>query len=323
MAGDGIADRARRRKGLGRPRLSTARRREEIAAYLLISPWIIGFLVFTAGPMLTSLGLSFMETDMLTSEWVGLKNYEQLFSTDTTRSLFWKALYNTTYYVFFSIPLTMLVGFLIAVLLNQGIAGRSFYRIAYYMPAVIPGIASALLWLWLFHPQFGIFNWLLSLVGIKGPLWLADPKTAKLALVIMSVWSAGGNMLIFLAGLQGIPTQLYEAATVDGAGLWRRFTHITLPMISPTLFFVLVTDVIWSFQVFTSAYIMSDGRGGPVNSTLMYVLHVYLVAFRQYRMGYASALAWIFFVIVLGLTALLLRSSSAWVYYETEVGGGR
>jgi len=301
----------------------TQPQREEIMAYILISPWIIGFLWFTLGPMLTSLGLSFTETDLFTSEFVGFANYERLLSTDVTLSLFWKALYNTAYYVFLSIPLTMLVGFVIALLLNQNIRGQSAYRILYYLPSVIPGIASALLWLWLFNPEFGIINWLLSLVGIAGPRWLYDPKTAKLALVIMSLWGAGGNMLVFLAGLQGIPTQLYEAATIDGANAWRRFVHITLPMISPTLFFVLVTNIIQSFQIFTTVYVVSDGQGGPANSTMMYVLWLYLLAFRQFRMGFASALAWVFFIVIMLFTVLIFRSSSAWVYYETEIGEGR
>jgi multiple sugar transport system permease protein len=301
----------------------TQPQREEIMAYILISPWIIGFLWFTLGPMLTSLGLSFTETDLFTSEFVGFANYERLLSTDVTLSLFWKSLYNTAYYVFLSIPLTMIVGFVIALLLNQNIRGQSVYRILYYLPSVIPGIASALLWLWLFNPEFGIINWLLSLVGIAGPRWLYDTETAKLALVIMSLWTAGGNMLVFLAGLQGIPTQLYEAATIDGANAWRRFIHVTLPMISPTLFFVLITNIIQSFQIFTTVYVVSDGKGGPANSTMMYVLWLYLLAFRQFRMGFASALAWVFFIIIMLFTVLIFRSSSAWVYYETEIGEGR
>jgi multiple sugar transport system permease protein len=301
----------------------TQPQREEIMAYILISPWIIGFLWFTLGPMLTSLGLSFTETDLFTSEFVGFANYERLLSTDVTLSLFWKSLYNTAYYVFLSIPLTMIVGFVIALLLNQNIRGQSVYRILYYLPSVIPGIASALLWLWLFNPEFGVINWLLSLVGIAGPRWLYDTETSKLALVIMSLWTAGGNMLVFLAGLQGIPTQLYEAATIDGANAWRRFIHVTLPMISPTLFFVLITNIIQSFQIFTTVYVVSDGKGGPANSTMMYVLWLYLLAFRQFRMGFASALAWVFFIIIMLFTVLIFRSSSAWVYYETEIGEGR
>jgi multiple sugar transport system permease protein len=299
------------------------RRREELIAYLLISPWIIGFVAFILGPMIASFGLSFFETNMFSWEWVGLKNYTTLFSTDVTRSLFWKSLYNTAYYVVLSIPLTMVVGFFTALLLNQPMRGRSIYRVIYYLPSIIPGIAASIVWLYLFQPEFGVVNWLLSLVGVEGIRWLYDTRTAKLVFVLMSIWGAGGNMLIFLAGLQGIPTELYEAATIDGANAWRRLRNITLPLMSPTLFFVLVTNVILSFQVFTNVYVMTAGGGGPANSTMMYVLHLYLVAFRQFRLGYASALAWVLFLILLLFTALIFRSSSLWVYYETEVGGGR
>jgi len=297
------------------------RRREAIIAYILISPWVIGFVAFLLGPMLWSLGLSFFDSDMLTSKFVGLKNFATLFSTDTTRSLFWTSLYNTTYYVLLSIPLTMAAGFFLAMLLNQKIRGVGVYRIIYYLPSVIPGIAVSLLWLWLFNPEFGLLNWFLSWFGVDKLRWLTDPQLAKPSLVLMSLWGAGGNMLIFLAGLQGIPTELYEAATIDGTSSAGRFRHITLPMVSPTLFFVLVTNMIGAFQAFTSVYVMTGG--GPANSTLMYVLYLYNLAFRQYRMGLGSALAWIYFILILLLTILVFRSSAAWVYYETEIGGRR
>lgn len=301
----------------------TMRQTEEIMAYLLVSPWLIGFVVFILGPMIASFGLSFFETNMFSWEFVGLKNYATLFSLDSTRSLFWKSLYNTAYYVIFSIPLTIGAGFFIALLLNQELRGRSAYRIIYYLPSIIPGIAASMVWLYLFQPEFGVINWLLSLVGIEGIRWLFDTRTAKLVFVIMSIWGAGGNMLIFLAGLQGIPTELYEAAKIDGAVAWSRLRHITLPMMSPTIFFVVVTNIIMSFQVFTNVYVMTAGAGGPANSTMMYVLHLYLVAFRQFRLGYASALAWILFIILLLLTLVIFKSSSLWVYYETEVGSER
>jgi len=314
-----------RRLGVGHvPRKPRSRQRsEELMAYLLISPWIIGFALFILGPMLASFGLSFLETNLFSWEYVGLKNYTTLFSTDATRSLFWVSLYNTVYYVFFSIPLTIGAGFFIAVLLNQDMRGRSAYRVIYYLPSIIPGIAASVVWLYLFQPDFGVINWLFSAVGIEGVRWLYDPRTAKMAFVIMSVWGAGGNMLIFLAGLQGIPTELYEAAKIDGAVAWSRLRHITLPLMSPTIFFVVITNIIASFQVFTNVYVMTNGDGGPANSTMMYVLHIYLVAFRQYRLGYASALAWVLFVILLLFTLLVFKSSSLWVYYETEVGGKR
>ena len=298
-----------------------ARQREEIIAYTLISPWVVGFLIFTLGAMVASLILSFTETDMLTLRWVGLDNYQMLLSTDKTRSLFWTALYNTGYYIVLSIPFVMVTGFLVAVLLSQNVRGQVTYRNIYYLPSVLPGIAVSLLWLWLFNRDFGILNYLLSLIGIRGPSWLYDVHWAKPALLLISVWGAGGNMLIFLGGLQAIPTQLYEAATIDGAGALRRFFNVTIPMMSPTLFFVLVTDIIASFQVFTNAYIMT--AGGPNNSTLMYVLYLYNLAFKQFRFGFASALAWVFFIIMMIFTVFLFRGSSAWVYYEGQIGGRR
>jgi multiple sugar transport system permease protein len=309
-----------RRKRLSWQRLNM-HQQEEITAYLLISPWIIGFLLFMFGPMVASLVLSFYDTNMFSYEYIGLENY---FLSDPTKSLFWKSLYNTAYYTVLSVPLTIGVGFFIALLLNQKISGRSIYRVVFYMPAIIPIIAASMVWLYLFQPEFGVINWFLSLVGIEGPRWLYDPKTAKLVFVFMSVWGAGINMLIFLAGLQGIPTELYEAATIDGANAVRRLRYITLPMMSPTMFFVLITSIIWSFQIFTNVYAMTstgNKAGGPANSTMMYVLHLYLVAFRQYRLGYASALAWVLFILLLIFTLLIFKSSSAWVYYETEVGG--
>ncbi len=318
--GPGIGRPARTGPVVLRPRLTQAQR-EELWGWALVSLWVVGFLIFTLGPMAVSLGLSFFDTDLLRSRFVGLSNYTTLFSFDETRSLFWKALYNTAYYVIFSIPLGMSLGFFIAVLLNQNVRGQTAYRIIYYLPSVLPAVAVSLLWLWLFDVRFGILNWVLSLFGLPGLPWLYDTRTAKPALILMSLWGSGGNMLIFLAGLQGIPTQLYEAATIDGAGAWRRFTHITLPMMSPTLFFVLVTDTIYAFQVFATTYVMT--QGGPANSTLMYVLYLYTLAFRQFKMGYASALAWVFFVIIMGVTVLIFRSSDAWVYYETEIGGRR
>jgi multiple sugar transport system permease protein len=299
----------------------TMARQEEIASWVFILPWIIGFLAFTAGPMLASLYLSFTETTMLEPpSYVGLLNYRNLFSTDEITSLFWKTLYNTSYYVFLSVPLELMVGFSIALLLNQDVVGRGIFRTIYYLPAVLPAVAVSLLWLLVFNVDFGVLNSFLAVFGIKGPAWLYEEAWAKPALIIMSVWAAGGPMLIFLAGLQGIPTELYDAAKVDGAGGWRRFRHVTIPMVSPTIFFVLVTGIIGSFQVFTSTYIMT--AGGPANSTMMYVLYLFNLAFRQFRMGYASALAWIYFVVIMVFTVLLFRSSAAWVYYESGIVGG-
>ena len=296
---------------------------EELTAYAYISPWLIGFLAFTAVPMLLSFYYSFTEADMLTSPtFVGLANYIKLFSTDEVDSLFWKTLYNTCFFTFLSVPLNMALGLAIALLLNQKIKGLGVYRTIYYLPAVVSGVAVSLLWIWIFNPNFGILNYVLSWFGIKGPAWLFSEEWAKPALIIMSLWGAGGGMLIFLAGLQGIPTQLYEAAELDGASSWVKFFRITLPIMSPTIFFVLVTDIIGSFQVFTASYVMTGG--GPNNATKMYVLWLYNLAFQQFKMGYACSLAWVYLLIMLGFTLLIFKSSPAWVYYESEfLPGGK
>ncbi|MCB0184960.1 MAG: sugar ABC transporter permease, partial [Caldilineaceae bacterium] len=270
------------------------------------------------GPMLASLWISFTNWDLITSpEIVGLRNYRAMFRDD----LVWQALKVTTIYAITSVPLHIAVGFSLAWLLNTNVRGMRIYRTAFYLPSVLSGVAVALLWRWLFSTEFGLFNTLLSYVGIVGPSWLGDPKWALSSLVLMSLWGVGAGAIIYLAGLQGIPTDLYEAADVDGASTWTKVRHITLPMMSPTIFFVVITNIIFSFQIFTNVYVMTGSAGGPANSTMIYVLHLYLVAFRQYRLGYASALAWVLFVILLLLTLFIFKSSSLWVYYESEVGG--
>lgn len=278
----------------------------------LISPWLIGFLIFTAGPMLTSLYLSFCKYDLHTLTFVGGKNYEVLLTRDP---LFYKSLTNTMLYVLFSVPLGLTGSLLIAVLLNQKVKGLPIFRTMFYLPSLVPAVASSLVWLWVFHPDAGILNYGLSKLGIKGPAWLMDPKTALSSLVLMSLWGiGGGRMLIFLAGLQGISDELYEAAQLDGAKGWASFRHITLPMLSPTIFFNLILGIIGSFQVFTSAYIMTGG--GPDNATLMYVLYLYNNAFRYFKLGKASAMAWILFAILLAFTLVQFKNASKWVYYE-------
>ena len=295
---------------------------EEITAYAFLSPWLIGLVRFTAIPMVLSLYYSFTDANMLTSpQFVGLQNYINLFSFDDTISLFWKTLYNTSFYTFVGVPLNIAVGLIIALLLNQKIKGLDIFRTIYYLPSVISGVAVSLLWAWIFHPHFGVLNHFLSIVGITGPAWLFDEMWAKPALIIMNLWGAGGGMLIFLAGLQGIPTQLYEAAELDGASIWGKFWRITMPMLSPTIFFVLVTNIIGSFQVFTSSYVMT--AGGPNNATMMYVLWLFNLAFQQFNMGFACSLAWVYLLIMVAFTALVFKSSPAWVYYESDIMGGR
>jgi len=287
-------------------------RREMLFGYLMISPWVLGFIAFVAGPMLASVYLSFTNWRLIGSaRWVGLENYRSMLFEDPR---FWKALYNTAYYTLISVPLGTLGSLLLALLMNQKVRGIQFYRTMYYLPVVTSGVATALLWQWIFNPRFGLLNYLLSRVGIPGPDWLVSEVWSKPAFIVMSLWGIGGSMVIFLAGLQSIPEEFYEAAHLDGASPWQRFRHITLPLLSPTTFFVLVIGVIGSFQIFTSAFVITNG--GPADSTLFYVLYLYQNAFQYFRMGYASALAWVLFVIILGLTLLQFRLASRWVYYE-------
>jgi multiple sugar transport system permease protein len=287
-------------------------KREAIAGYLFILPWIIGFLVLRLGPMLTSLVLSFADYTILSPpKLIGLGNFIKMFTNDPS---FWAALQVTLSYAIFSVPIGIALSLTIAILLNQKVPGTTLWRTIYYLPSVVSGVAVAMLWAWIFHSQFGLINVGLHMLGIQGPAWLGDPKWALPALIIMSFWGIGGGMVINLAGLQGIPTELYEAASIDGANSWQRFLNVTLPMLSPVLFFNLVIGVIDAFQYFTNAYVMTNG--GPGRATLFYNLYLYQNAFRYYKMGYASALAWMMFLIILVLTLLIFKSSPYWVYYE-------
>lgn len=300
-------------------RMSIARRREAITGYLFILPWLIGFIVFMAGPMLFSLYASFTNYDVTsTMRWVGLDNYVRLFTDD---DLFWKSLYNTGFYVLFAVPLGIVTGLLIAVLLNQKVPGQRVFRTIFFLPKVLTGVAVLLLWLWVFNPDFGPINVFLRAVGVSNPpLWFSDPTWAKPALVIMSVWSAAGGYIIYLASLQGIPRHLYEAAMLDGASPARQFLSITVPMMSPTIFFKLITGIAGAFQFWEAALIVSDGgKGGPSYSTLFYGLYMWQKAFNDYQMGYASAMAWVLLVIILMITGLQFYGSRRWVHYEGEV----
>lgn len=280
-----------------------------------MSPWLIGFLALTAGPMLASVYLAVTSWDLLTPPtFVALANFGRMWKDE----LFWKALYNTAYYTFLGVPLHLLAALVVAMLLNRDLPAMTFFRTCYYIPTVTPAVASALLWTYVFNSDFGVLNLILSQLGLPTAKWLADPTAAKPAFILMGFWGIGGPMLVFLAGLQGVPQSLYEAASIDGAGSFRRLRAITLPMISPVIFFNLVLGIIGSFQVFTAAYIMTDG--GPRNATLFLVLMIYRHAFKNFRMGYASALAWTLFLIVLVFTLIQFRLGSRWVYYEVAVG---
>ncbi|MBP8638324.1 MAG: sugar ABC transporter permease [Dictyoglomi bacterium] len=293
------------------------KRRETINAYIMLAPWIIGFIVFTAGPMIASLIISFMDWPLLQSpRWIGMENYRFMFNDD----LFWISLYNTIYYTLIGVPLRVIAALCVALAMNLKLKGISVYRTIYYLPSITPAVATSIMWMWIFNPDFGLANALLRYIGIESRLrWIYDPVLSKPSLIIMSLWGVGGQMIILLAGLQGIPEQLYEAADIDGANLWHKFWHITLPMLSPSIFFVTIMQVISSFQVFTQAYVMTNG--GPANSTLFLVLYLYRNGFEFFKMGYASALAWALFVFVLILTIIQFRTSRSWVFYEGELRG--
>lgn len=305
---------ARRRGGFGLTRLQ---RREAMWFYLLVSPWLIGFLAFSIGPIVSSFYLSFTEYNVAASPiWVGLQNYQRLFTQDP---LFLQSLKVTSIWVFAGLPLRLAAALFFAVLLNQRVPGIGIFRTVYYLPSVVSGVAVALLWIWVLQPQFGLLNYFLRLVGLQGPQWLSSPTWALPAFIVMSLWSTGSTMIIFLAGLQGIPTEIYEAASIDGAGRVRQFFAVTVPLITPVILFNLVIGIINSFQVFTQAFVMTNG--GPANATLFYVLYLYRAAFQYSQMGYASAMAWILFLIVFVLTLLVFRSSDRWVHYEGGLRG--
>lgn len=297
------------------------RRRESIWGYIFISPWLIGFLLFTLGPMIASLVFSFTDYKIITPPvFTGLDNFIKLFTKDPD---FWRSLRVTATYAVLAIPLNLVFGFALAFLLNQKVPGMSIWRTIFYIPSVLAGVAVAMLWGLIFNPKFGILNWVLGLFGITGPGWLSSPDWALPALILMSLWSVGGGMIIYLSGLQGIPTTLYEAAQLDGANGWQQFFRITVPLMSPVILYNLVVGIIGTFQYFTEVYVLTSGMtggiGGPAKSTLFYNIYLYSNAFRYMNMGYASALAWVLFVIVLLMTLLVFRSSAAWVYYEGEL----
>ncbi|NPV07990.1 MAG: sugar ABC transporter permease [Anaerolineae bacterium] len=286
-------------------------RREMLIGWLTLSPWAVGFLVFTLGPMVASLYLSFSEYKIIQApNWVGLANYQRMLDDP----LFYKSLSVTVMYSLTSVPLGIFMALIVAVLLNQDIWGARVMRTIFYLPSVISGVAVSLVFAWIFNHRFGILNYIIGLVGIRGPDWLGWRQWALPAFVLMSLWGIGGNMIILLAGLQGVPAALHEAAEIDGANSWRRFWRITLPMISPAILFVGIMSIIGSFQTFTQAFIMTGG--GPAYATLFYVLYLYRNAFTWFEMGYASALAWVLFAIILLCTLLSLRVSRSWVHYE-------
>jgi multiple sugar transport system permease protein len=299
-------------------RSRTLRQREMLAAFLFLLPNILGFLVFSVGPVIASAGISLLDWNLLNPpQWVGIGNYARLL----TDQEFWSSLRVTLFYTLGMLPLSIIPALILAVALNQPIRGRTIYRTIFFLPVVSSLIAVSLLWRWLYNPSFGLLNYLLNgLFGMLGlpitaPDWLQSPTWAMPAIILMSAWkSLGYNMVLYLAGLQGIPRSLYEAAEIDGAGRWQRFGQITVPLLTPTTFFVIIITLIGSFQVFDQAYIMTGG--GPARSTVTTVYYIYANGFERYQMGYASAIAWVLFLIILTLTMIQWRYQNRWVFYE-------
>lgn len=280
-------------------------------AVIFLSPNFIVFLTFILLPVIASFGLSFTQWDLLGSiQWVGLGNYQQLISDQ----VFWKVFWNTIYYTIGTVPLGIIIALLLAIALNQPIKGIKLFRAAYFLPVIASNVAVAVVWQWLYNPEFGLLNYLLGLIGIDGPAWLSSTTWAMPAVIATSIWKGlGFNMLLFLAGLQGIPETYYEAAEIDGAGWWVKFKNVTIPLLSPTTFFVVVMSIINSFQVFDQIYIMT--AGGPARSTSVLVHYLYQNAFEYFKMGYASTIAYVLFFLVFIVTMIQLRHSKSWVVY--------
>ncbi len=305
-------------------RLTAQTRRNLLTGLLFISPWLLGFAGFYLYPALASFYYSFTDFKILKDpNWVGLANYQKMLGDP----LFWKSLSNTLFLTLIGIPIAVMSALAIALLLNaKRIIGIGVFRTVFYLPVVVPSVASALLWIWLLNPQYGLVNQALSVVGLPHPNWFYDPEWSKPGIILMTTWAVGDVVIIYLGALKGVPAHLYEAAEVDGAGMRAKIRHVTIPMISPAILFNLITGAIGAFQYFTQAYVISEGTvgrgsgavGGIQNSLLFYGLNLYNNAFRYFKIGYASALAWFLLVVILASTVLLLRVSRRRVYYEGE-----
>lgn len=291
-------------------------RRADLEFYLFISPWLIGFAIFELFPITAAFAIGLTRWTITSPPgWVGLANYRQILLHDPR---FLHALWNTAYYTVASVPFRVVAAAAVAVLVNRRWLGIAVFRAIFYLPSLISGVAIAILFFWIFHPTYGLINSALLLVGIHGPRWFFSIDWAMPGFILMSLWGIGGNMVILLAGLQGVPQSLREAARIDGAGWWQEVRHVTLPMLSPALFFVILSTTVASFQVFNQFYVLTEG--GPADATMVYMLYLYQTAFRDFQMGYASALAWVLFIIVLALTLLQFRAARRWVFYEEDPG---
>lgn len=289
--------------------------KRNLEGYLFASPWLIGFFVFTLGPFIAAFWISLHSWDILTPmRFIGINNYKILLADP----LFWKSLRVTLVYSFAGLPLQLGLALLLAVLVNGKHFVNYIYRAIFFLPAVSSGVATAILWRWMFNPEFGLINFGIRSVGLPPPPWLSSTDWALPAIILMSLWGVGSTMLIYLAGLQSIPEHLYESASIDGANLWTKFRFITLPMMSSTIFFTFIIGVIGSFQIFTQVYVLTSG--GPDNSTLFYVLYMYQRSFQAFKMGYASALAWVLFLLILVITLIQFKLAGRWVYYESGEG---
>ena len=294
--------------------IKTRKGKENAYGYIFILPWLIGILCFTLGPMIFSLITSFTNYNMLKIDFTGLANYKKMFFQD---QLFWKALKNTLYYALLNIPLITAGGVIVAVILNKSIFGLRTFRTIYYLPSIMVGVGTYFLWMLLLDPANGLVNSALALIGIKGPAWLTDPNWTKPALILMHLWGLGGQMLLYLARLQSIPQDYYEAASLDGASGFKKFTKITVPLLSPIIFYNLTIGIIGAFQIFQEGYIFSgDGTGKPAGSLLFYNLHLWNQAFKNFKTGYANAMCWFLFAVVMILTVINQKISNKWVYYE-------
>ncbi len=299
-----------------RPRGRMARE-EERAAYLFLLPWLIGLVVFLIGPIIASVIISMTDWNLVSSpQWVGLANYQEMLFDDRN---FWQSIRVTLYYTVLSVPLFMVSGLGLSLLLNMRLKGMNWFRTLLYLPSVLSGVAVAVLWVSLLNPDLGAVNWVLRGLGVANPpRWLSSPQWAVPSVVLMGMWGVGGSAIIYLAGLQNIPPQLYEAATIDGAGAWRKFIHITIPMLTPTLFFVLITSLLGAFQVFDTAFVLGGSRGGTSGALRFYLLNMWTEGFRNGRLGYASALAWVLVLLATIVIMIMFRTSARWVYYEHD-----
>nr|WP_145949429.1 sugar ABC transporter permease [Paenibacillus sp. Y412MC10] len=289
--------------------------RKDLYGWLFAMPAILGLLIFTLGPMIYSLFMSFTDyTGSNSPAFVGLENYKRMFSGED--QYFYKSLAVTFYFVILSVPTGIIYSFLLAILLNQNVKGKAVFRTIFYLPSIVPIIAISFIWLWLLNPDLGLANELLRSLGLPGSQWIFGEKTVVPSLALMNLWTTGGTMIIFLAGLQDIPRSLYEAIEMDGGSRFAKLRHITIPMMTPTIFFNLIMGIINGFQVFSQAYVMTNG--GPNNASLFYVFYLYREAFQFSRMGSASAIAWVLFVIIMILTYIVFRTSNKWVYYEGD-----